>query len=255
MKNQQFTLIATDRVNSSVRNSMFATCFLLVAFLLGPFLSQSQDLAAFKYSSEQSKGRKIIPFPALQGAVKTMHAKQVSVTSAAAGYPSAKLLEDKKLYVGFRKDVKGYLSKAKSALSSDNGSDASKTDDLEEEVEKRADELEEIEAKIKKLDADMKAGKPKWEAVEDARIRVREIWREAYDEVDDAEDHPENHIGDEPDDDDKAAHDQWKKDLDYFKRYTSKIKSKIQAGYRTHDEQIDIANTSVKNLEEGLRLN
>ena len=254
MKNQQFTLIAIYGTNSLVRNSRFAMYFLLVAFLFGPFLAQSQDLAAFKYSSEQSKGRKIIPYGDLQGAVKTMHAKQVNATSAAAGYKSAQMLIDNKLYVGFREDVEGYLAKAKSALSSDDGSDASNTDDLEEEVEKHEDDLKEIKAKIKELDKDMKAGIPKWKAVEDARIRVRKIWKEAYDEVDDSEDHPENHIGDEPDDDDKAAHDQWKKDLDYFKRCTSKIKSKIQAGYRTYDKKIDEAHQAIKKLEEGLRV-
>lgn len=209
----------------------------------------------FKFSAERSKGRKIIPFSSLQGAAKILHDKQVVATKAAAGYNSAKLLSDKKLYLGFQEDVEKSLVASKKALSSDDGEDDEKTDDLKDKVETDEDDLEEIENKIEDLDSKMKKGIVKWEAVEDARIRVNEVFHEAYDEVDDSEDHPERHIGDEPDSDDETAHDQWEDDLENFKKYTYKIKQKIKAGYRTHDEQIEVAHEAVEKLKEGLKLN
>ena len=254
MKNVQWTTSKKNSPLSAKRNSKPAARFLLLAFLFGSFLAQSQDLTAFKYASEQSSGRKIIPYPELQGAAKTMHDQQLSATSAAAGYNSAKLLSDKNLYVGFRGDVERNLAASKSALASDKGTDASKTATLKKKVATDEADLKEILAKIKDLDANMTAGIPKWEAVEDARIRVREVFREAYDEVDDSEDHPDRHIGKEPSSSDKAAHDQWAKALDSFKRYTYKIKSLIQAGYPNHDDEIKVAHDAVLKMQEGLRL-
>ena len=251
MKNHQSTNSITNSIKPFNRKSRLHTGLLLVAFLCGSFLSMSQSLADFKYASERSKGRELIPFSSIRNEVKTLHDRQVTVTKAAAGYKSARLLEDIKNYIGFQKDVERYLATSEKNLAAYKGEDKSKKDDLEEEIEKNKKDLIEIKDKIKDVSKKLKDGLPKWEA---ARIRVNEMYHGAYDLVDDAEDDPEKHIGEEPDDEDKAAHEQWKKDLGYFKGYTYKIKSKIQAGYRNHDEKIEEAEDSIGRFKEGLRL-
>ena len=253
MKNLKSSISTTRSIPNLLELLKIKKILFIILFLCGSIAVNSQNLSQFKYSSEQSKGRKIIPFADLQGAVKTLHDVQVTKQKAAAGYNSANLVRDKKLYLGYQEDVIRYLATAARELSAYKGDDSSKKSALEREVKKHEDDLEEIEDKLENLNRKMKDGITKWEAVADARIRVREVWQEAYDEVDDAEDDPEEHIGDEPDDEDDA-HDQWEKDLANFKRYTARIKQKIKAGYRTHDEEIKVAEDAVIKLEQGLRL-
>ncbi len=253
MKNQQWTTSNTIRIISSVRNSRFTKGLVLGAFLFGSFLAQSQTLAEFKYSSEQSEGRKIIPYSDLQALAKTEHDDQDRATAAIAGYNSAKLLSDKKLYIGFRADVNRNLNESKKKLSDYKGTDASKKAELKKKVETDEADVKEVEAKLKDLDSKMTAGLPKWEAVAEARKNVRKVFSNAYLRLEDSEDHPEKHIK-KPASTDKAGLAQWEKDSDLLKQYIANIKGKIKDGYVDHDREIKVATDAVEKLKEGLAL-
>ncbi|MDG1331154.1 MAG: hypothetical protein P8P74_02410 [Crocinitomicaceae bacterium] len=254
MKNQTWKSSKLKDYYQFFKPAQFKKTAVLVVFLISSLAVHSQSLADFKYSSERSKGNTLIPYSNLRGAAKTLHNTQTTKRKAAEGYKSAPMLKDKKLYIDFKEDVERYLATAERNLSSDDGEDASKTAELKKEVKKHEDDLDEINDKLDDLNERMKDGIPKWEAVADARIRVREVFREVIDELADSKRYPEKHIGKEPDDEDKAAHDQWEEDKDDLEDYIDKIKSKINASFRTHDDEIEVAEEAVEKLKEGLRL-
>lgn len=255
MKNRKWTLLSnTNRTASLFGGPKFAIGVFLIAFLFGSFQVKSQDLATFKSCSEKSGGPSLIPYGDLRGAAKTLYGTQKSAIKVAEAFKPSTLIQEKKKNVAARKKCKSNLKTAQDALSADKGEDASKTAELKKKVKLFEDKLKGIETEIKNLNSKIKSAIPKWEAVADARERVIEVFREAYDEVGDSQSRPEKHIGKEPDSDDKDAYEQWKKDLDYFKRYASMIKDKLKRGIDAHKKEEDKAAQVAKNLQSALNL-
>jgi vacuolar-type H+-ATPase subunit I/STV1 len=254
MKNYSRTMSTTKRSISLLIGTKFTIGLFLVAFLLGSFQVQSQNLETFKACSEKDYGPQVIPYGDLQGAANTLYGTQKSSTKVAEATKSATLIQEKKNNVAAHAKCKRNLKTAQDALSADDGTDASKTTELKKKVKLFDDKLEGIETEIKSLNTKIKSAIPKWEAVEDTRKRVMEVFKEAYDEVGDSQSHPERHIDEEPDSDKKEALVLWKKNLDYFKRYTSSIKVELKKGIEAHEDEKDKVTKLVKDLEDALNL-
>lgn len=253
MKNQQWTMSNTNRTFASMRNAKFTAGFLLIAFLFGSFLGQSQSLSDFASAAGGSK-MAVVPYPDLKKTIVDAQKVKDDAQKAISGkFSDLKFSKTKTLEsIGI---AKANVSEAKKKLAADKGTSSSETSKLKSEVSTKEDVLEGHEKKLKELDAQIKTTSEKWNDLYNARLDVKKKYIAVKDALQVSLSNPSKHIGSKPSSSDKEAYSKYQSDEVKLKEYVATIKTKMNSEFSKHEPLITEAKGMVDKYKELLALN
>lgn len=228
----------TNRSKSLIKKarlSLLSTVVMLFVVLS----ANSQKLEEFKEYASDSRMSKM-PFSRIRKEGIPLEEAKEKAKGATDGYAYDKLKRAKDEIL---KKIKVQNDKIEDAEDDDDEVKGAKN------IKAANDEIEDLEDDLESINKKIDKGIDIFKTLQEARRKVKEIYDDADDELDNALNRPHLHIGPKPSSSDKKAYSAWNDRLSKLKSYINTIGSIFDKKARTHKDEEVRAGKVVGKLE------
>lgn len=237
----------TNLSKALIQNGRLSVLSTMVTLFIG-FSGYSQKLEDFKKCAA-SPSIATLPYQKIKRDAISLEAAKKRAFSATNGYGFDKMEDEKDAILRKIKAEKKKLEDAEEELEEDKKIAPTVSSPWERKVADSKRKLEDLDDDITDVNRKIDVAIDKFETLQEARGKVREIFDDVDDELYNSLNRPHVHIGPKPSSSDREAYDKWNDKYKELKGYIEDIGDVVDDKARTHKEQEDGAGNVVTKLK------
>ncbi|MDG1332248.1 MAG: hypothetical protein P8P74_07950 [Crocinitomicaceae bacterium] len=191
-----------------------------------------------------------MPYTRIRREALALESKKKDAFKAVSGYGFDRLKDEKDAILKKIETQVDKIEDAKEEIKDDEKRSPGITSPGVKKKEDAEDEIKDLKDDIKDVNAKIDKAIDKFKALQEARKKVREIFEDVNDELDNSLNRPHVHIGPKPSSSDREAMDKYNDKLKELKRCVYKIGGEFDKKAKTHKDEEDGAETTWEALEK-----
>ncbi|MCJ8290522.1 MAG: hypothetical protein HRT58_12715 [Crocinitomicaceae bacterium] len=236
----------TNLSKSLVKNAQLSILSAVVMLFLA-LSAHGQKLEDFKKCADKP-GISTLPYQKIKRDAIPLESAKKRAFEATKGYGYDKMEDEKDAILRKIKVEKKKIIDAKKEVAEDKKAAPTLESPGEKKIKAADKKISELDREVVAMNRKIDVAIDKFETLQEARGKVREIFEDADGELTNTINRPHVHIGPKPSSSDREAYDKWNKKYKQLKSYVDKIGDVFDKKARTHREQENGARNVVTKL-------